>query len=457
MMEVVNKHTVPAVGKVLIVSLVMVFWTLPVLSQASQDLRMTPVVKAVERVSPAVVNIQASKVVEREINPFPGLDMPDFGPFFRDFFPRSRQKFLQRSLGSGVIIDGHRRLVLTNAHVITGASDIKVQLLDGRKFVADLIGADPDFDLALLRIGGQGTLPQVELGSSKDLLMGEPVIAIGNPYGFSHTVTTGVVSALNRTIQTEHGTYMGFIQTDAAINPGNSGGPLLNIYGQLIGINTAIFAQAQGIGFAIPVDKAKRVMAELVSYGHVQPVWLGLAGQNVDQNIVRYLGLKRVEGLLVTEIYPGTPAKSSGLVAGDVILKYDSNPIADKEDYLDLLRHTTKGEEVRLGVWHRGRLKEFVLRAMPFSESRALKLARQRWGLEVKGTKGQGVVVTRVLPNTPASSLGLRAGDRLYKIAGVGLVSPADFARAFMRFRMQNTLLLLVARGNRGYYVRMRM
>jgi len=219
------------------------------------ETRENNVVKAVRKASPAVVNISSQYEIRKNSNPFSGYGMdPMLDKFFRDFFaPELERREKRTSLGSGVIIDGTRGLVLTNTHVVEKATTIRVALNDQREFEATIIGMDPDSDLAVLKIQSDQVLPAIQMGHSDDLMIGESVVAIGNPFGFSHTVTTGVVSSVNRSIKTADRVFHKFIQTDASINPGNSGGPLLNINGELIGINTAIYAQAQGIGFAIPI------------------------------------------------------------------------------------------------------------------------------------------------------------------------------------------------------------
>jgi S1-C subfamily serine protease len=257
-------------------------------------------------------------------------------------------------------------------------------------------------------------------------------------------------------VRTEHGAYTDFIQTDAAINPGNSGGPLLNIYGELIGVNTAIQANAEGIGFAIPIDKARRVVDELVSVGTVQPVWLGLSGQSVDQPTASYFGLDAVKGLLVTEIFDETPAKEAGLRPGDLVLSFDGNPVQDKERYLEYLRNYTRGEDVTLTILRQGRTGEVTLSVRAFPAERARAMAWARWGVEVRESGG-ALAVVRVRGGSPAEKLGLRAGDGLVKVGGMRLGRMSDFVHAFMRYRMQNALLLLVRRGERGYYVRLRI
>ena len=423
-----------------------------------EDLRRTPVVRAVEQASPAVVNIQASKVYEREVNPFGGfLGGNDFfSPFFKDIFPSQKRQYEAKSLGSGVIIDGGQGLVLTNAHVITGAANISVRLLDGRRFEAELAGSDPDFDLALLKLDVTEPLPEVSKGHSNDLLIGEPIIAIGNPFGFRHTVTTGVISALDRAVETKTGTYTGFIQTDAAINPGNSGGPLLNIYGKLIGINTAIYAKAQGIGFAIPIDKAERVIQEIMDYGRVKRVWLGLTGQDVDQRIARYFGLNDLSGMLIAEVFAGTPAEQSGLQQGDVLLRLDGVLVKDKGHYLQLIRNMTRGQRIEVAIWRNGEPKTLAVTPEAFSRDRVLDLARQRWGFAFREGR-DFLAVTRVQPGSPADTLGLQPGDRIYQIAGRRMKAEDDFVEAFIRARMLKSVMLYVARDDQGYHVRLRM
>ncbi len=420
------------------------------------EIRRNLVVQAVEKTAPAVVNIKAARVVERYANPFRDMFGDEFfSPFFHDIFPGYRERVLEQSLGSGVIIDGKKRLVLTNAHVIMGASNIKVKLLDGREFKAKLVGSDPDFDIALLKLDGKGKLPQAKMGTSKDLMVGETVIAIGNPYGFSHTVTTGVVSALNRSIETKQGTFFGFIQTDAAINPGNSGGPLLNILGEVIGINTAIYAKAQGIGFAIPIDKAKNVIFELLHYGKVQPVWLGIFGQDVDVKIASYLRLSSPRGLLVTEVVKNSPASSIGIRPGDVILSINGVEINDKEDYIRFLLNTTSESRLRITIYRGGKTFESPpVKPVYFKEQDALKYIRKRWGF-FGVLKKDHLVVTKVYPNSPARDLGLKPGDLIYKIGNISLTSKENFVRSYIRYRLQKRVMLVVVRNNRMYYVRM--
>ncbi|WP_338668536.1 trypsin-like peptidase domain-containing protein [Pseudodesulfovibrio methanolicus] len=414
--------------------------------------RRTPVVLAVEAVSPSVVNITVTSTVKG------GSRSPFGDPFFDQLFKgyydqRPRQS---QSLGSGVIIDGRKALVLTNAHVIASGGDISVRLKDGREFKADLVGSDADFDLAVLKLENAKDLPQVSMGDSENIYIGETVIAIGNPFGYSNTVTTGVVSALNRPMKTNGGAYGSFIQTDAAINPGNSGGPLLNINGELIGINTAIQARAEGIGFAIPINKAKHVIAELLDTGHVSPIWLGLFGQDVDQAAARYFNLKDLNGMLVTEVYPGTPAAEALLKPGDVIVSFNGRPLANKSDYLTRLFSVTKSESVNLVALRDGHEIRLHLRPQVLDKAKALDLVRTRWGFELADRpQGPGAEVTTVVPGSAAAKLGLKQGDIIHQIGNRRLRSGIDLLNAFLRNRMQKTVMMRVQRGRNLYTVRL--
>jgi len=302
--------------------------------------RRSRVVEAVERARPAVVNISTEQVVIQR--PLP-VD-PFFEEFFRDFFDSRPRRSTRRSLGSGVIVRGDGT-ILTNEHVILRGGSIHVTLADGGEYEAKLVGRDPDADLAVLRINA-GRVPYMALGSSSDLMIGETVIAIGNPFGLSHTVTTGVVSATKRTLQTGGRTFTDFIQTDASINPGNSGGPLLNILGELIGINTAIYGNAQGIGFAIPVDRVRRSLDQLVS-GRPQPeahpnqlAWDQLGIQVRDDQ----------RGLAVARVRDGSAADRVGVQRGDRLLGFDGDALDSLDTLGDRLRAAHGAPSVVLSI-----------------------------------------------------------------------------------------------------------
>ena len=306
-----------------------------------------------QQLRPAVVNvgtIQRSRS-RRPGAPQPGADDPFFQDFFKQFFgseaPAQRPEFRQPSLGSGVIID-KRGLVLTNFHVIKGADEITVRLSDKREYRGRVLGADPKTDLAVLRFEPDHELRVAALGDSDALRVGEWAIAIGNPFGLDQTVTVGVISATGRS-DVGVATYENFIQTDASINPGNSGGPLINLKGQVIGINTAIVAAGQGIGFAIPINMVKRVVDQLVEKGKVVRGWLGVSLQPLSAELAQTLGATG-GGALVASTIPGSPAATAGLQQGDVILAYDRTPIEDYRQLQRLVADSPVGKTVTLQV-----------------------------------------------------------------------------------------------------------
>ena len=267
-------------------------------------------------------------------------------------------------------------------------------------------------------------------------------------------MTTGVISALDRTIEAEDGVFTDLIQTDAAINPGNSGGPLLNILGELIGINTAIYDRAQGIGFAIPISKARRVVDEILDQGRVSTPWLALIGQNVDPRTARYLRLPEAEGLLVTEVFRQGPADKAGIRPGDVIMEISGNAVTDRDKYLSLLRNHQPHSPVTLKLWRDGRERTLTLTMTDFDDASAASLALRRWGVAVKDGRN-GAVVTEVRNNSPAARLGLEKGDAITAVSGRDTDSRRAFLDAFRRDFLKRQILLQVLRGGRLYQVRM--
>ncbi len=297
----------------------------------------------VTKTSPAVVKISATVSSSGSTNPFFN------DPFFRQFFgapfvPKQQQ---EEGLGSGFIIskDGY---ILTNEHVIDQADEITVTIIGFEKELpATVVGADYDLDLALLKVNVERELPFLELGDSDQIRAGNWVIAIGNPYGLDHTVTTGVISAKGRPINVQDRHYENLLQTDASINPGNSGGPLLNLNGEVVGINTAINAQAQGIGFAIPTSTVKRVLEDLKSnVGNVRP-WIGVQIRSVDENIARYLGLYKAEGALVVGVVPDGPAEKAGLEQWDVVVEFNGEEIKDADKLVEEINAVEIGDKVK--------------------------------------------------------------------------------------------------------------
>lgn len=306
----------------------------------------------VEKASPAVVKIDTQvKVAGNQWNPF--FD----DPFFREFFGRPlvpSQPRVQHGMGSGFLIsdDGY---ILTNEHVIQGADEISVTLIGYEEpFPAKVIGADHDLDLAVIKINPPKKMPYLKLGDSGSTKVGEWVIAIGNPYGLDHTVTAGVVSAKGRPITIDDRYYGNLLQTDASINPGNSGGPLLNLQGEVIGVNTAVNAQAQGIGFAIPTSTIKPVLDELIETGKIAHPWMGVHLQEVSPQLAKYSGLEDTDGALVYAVVPSSPADRAGLKTGDIILKIDERKIKNTADVIYALRKKKVGDTITVHLVRQG-------------------------------------------------------------------------------------------------------
>jgi len=309
---------------------------------------------AVDKAAPAVVNIQTSKIITRRVNPL--FNDPFFGRFFSDPNLSQNRKEVESSLGSGVIFNEHG-YILTNNHVIAGADEILIALKDGSVKKAKIIGADPDTDLAILKVNADN-LPAITLAKEKQNRVGDVVLAIGNPFGVGQTVTSGIISALGRDMLGIN-TFENFIQTDAAINPGNSGGALINPYGELIGINTAIFSKSggsQGIGFAIPVSLAKDVMQQIIEHGHVIRGWLGVAIQGIDQKLAESLGLRSTQGVIITNIIVNGPADKARLTRGDVITKINGVVIKNVRHALNTISLAKPGEKLTIEGIRRGKV-----------------------------------------------------------------------------------------------------
>jgi serine protease Do len=422
---------------------------------AAEDpfLRRTTTVEVVERVGPAVVNITTEQVVHRA--PSRGRSgNPFFDQFFQDFF-EPRMPSTAQNLGSGVVIDakGH---ILTNAHVVARATRIRVGLPDGREFDAELVGADANNDLAVLRARTDEKLPWIEAGTSSDLMVGEPVIAIGNPFGLSQTVTTGVISALYRSIRTEQRTYHGFLQTDASINPGNSGGPLINAHGRLVAINTAVYnpAQSQGIGFAIPIDTAKRVMRELIEHGEVSPVWLGLDFQDLDPRLLEPLGIPEgTRGALVNHVRDGGPAGRAGIVRGDVVTHFDGQAIDSAQTFFERLEVVTDDQELALTLMRDGAARTVKVRAEEVPAHVVAEVATQLTGLALRPARDMGFEIESVAAGSGAARIGLRPGDLLLAINGRALDDADALRRAVLTLRGHASAQIVVARGATRYHV----
>ena len=408
---------------------------------AAQDraLRETPVVRVVRKVSPAVVYVSCQQRVQ---NPFAGSPWDMFG----DFPGFSRE---ENSLGSGVIVDP-TGFVLTNEHVILGGSKIQVTLSTGKQYPARVMGTAPESDLALLKIEGDRPFPTAELGSSSDLMIGETLIAVGNPFGLSNTVTQGILSAVGRTVTSGKRQYSDFLQTDAAINPGNSGGALCNILGQVIGINTAIIRDAQGIGFAIPIDRAKRVMDQLRAYGHVRPLWLGFLALDLND-----FAKKRADvsgGVYVAKTYPFAVPQAEALRPGDILTSVGGKPLDGTGDLNARLAMASPGQRLEVSGTRKGKPFTQSLTAALLPDQLTPAMAWELLGLKV-AQGARGLAVSAVRSGSPAEDTGLRQGDVLLAVEDQPVETPQDFFTRSRSALGSTGLVVSVGRGQWTYYV----
>ena len=424
----------------------------------------------VAKVKPSVVNIttvQEVKTPRGEFG-FPGFeDMFPFsfqGPNGRHHAPGNEggdESLKRQALGSGFIVDGDGHVV-TNAHVIDGADTVKVKLADDREYRAKVVGKDDRLDVAVLQLeSAPHDLPVAALGGSDATRVGEYVVAIGNPFGLGNTVTMGIVSAKGRTIGA--GPYDDFIQTDASINPGNSGGPLLNVDGQVIGINTAINPQGKGIGFAIPIDAVKMVLPQLVATGHVSRGRLGVVIQGMDEDLAKALGMDRAHGALVEQVEPGSPAERAGIKSGDVIVAVDGQDVPHSEDLPRMVAPHKPGTHTRVTVL-RDKQTQNVDVALAALEDQgehgsgssqpgpgAERGSSSPLGLSVGDENGQ-VVVDRVAPDGPAQGK-VRPGDVIESVNQQSVTTPGDLSAKVRAAPGDRPVLLRVKRGDQSRYV----
>jgi S1-C subfamily serine protease len=318
--------------------------------------------------------------------------------------------------------------------------------------------------LAVLKIDSKDRLPAIKMGSSEDLMIGETVIAIGNPFGFSHTVTTGVISAVNRSIRAQDRVYHDFIQIDASINPGNSGGPLLNINGNLIGINTAIYAKAQGIGFAIPIGKARKIISDLIQYGEVIQAWIGITVQNMDESLARYLKVPVDKGIVIKSVEPKSPAKKAGMQESDILLSIDNKKINSFDDYKSVTKGIAAGDTLEAKLWRNGKKQTVEIKTKVYPLELAEDLAFRLLGIKVEDlTKRRrkayriyardGVVILKIKANSYLDRIGAKAGDVIRQIDDYTIQTSEDFKKAVIKSRRKNSVVLLLQRGEQGYYI----
>ncbi|WP_223163438.1 DegQ family serine endoprotease [Methylococcus geothermalis] len=410
---------------------------------------LAPVLK---KAMPAVVNISTKTQIEIAENPL----MQD--PFFRHFFgiPNQPRRRESSSLGSGVIVDGRRGYILTNNHVIDKADEISVTLRDGRQLSAKLVGADPESDLAVIKVEPKN-LTELPIGDSSQLEVGDFVVAIGNPFGLGQTVTSGIVSALGRSGLGIEG-YEDFIQTDASINPGNSGGALINLRGELVGINTAIIAPTGGnvgIGFAIPSNMAASIMTQLVEKGEIRRGQIGISIQDLTPDLAQAFGLSQSQGAVVTGIQKDSPAASAGLEAGDIVLSINDRPVRNSADVRNTIGLLPIGEEVRLEVMHKGQrvVRDVTIRAPKLVQEEGRNIHPKLSGVVLKNNQDGGVQVDKIHTGSYAFQAGLRPGDIIVMANREEIETLDDLKRAT---KGRSELLLSVQRGDGSFFLMLR-
>lgn len=425
------------------------------------------------KVKPTVVNISTSHTMKRkEFRGFRGSE--EFKDFFgEDFFNRffggnPPKQFKQRSLGSGFIID-KQGYIVSNHHVVKDADEIKVKLADDSEYTAKVVGKDPKTDIVLLKIDAKKDLPVLEFGDSDAVQVGEWVIAVGNPFGLNYTVTAGIISAKGRVIGA--GPYDDFLQTDASINPGNSGGPLVNMEGKIIGINTAIMASGQGIGFAIPINEAKHIIEDLKTKGKVTRGWLGLMIQEVTPELAESFNLAEHKGALVANVVPDSPADKAGIKRGDVVIEFDGKKINEYSDLPKLAARAEPGRSVEVKVNRDGKEQTFKVNIGEFPEEVAEAATTQegntieeeKLGMAVQELTPElaeglnlpkdekGVLVSEVEEGGPAAEAGIRRGDIIKEINRVEVKDLKGYQEA-LKSSKDNMILLLVKRGENSIY-----
>jgi serine protease Do len=429
-----------------------------------------------QAVSPAVVNISTTKRVKgggRVFDYFMGPrdrknPMDDFFErFFGGDIPQQKE-YKQKSLGSGFIIDeeGH---ILTNNHVVEDADEIKVILKDHKEFDAKVIGRDAKTDLALIKIKSWKGIQLIKLGNSDELRVGDWVVAIGNPFGLDHTVTAGIVSAKGRVIGA--GPYDNFIQTDASINPGNSGGPLINLKGEVIGINSAIFAGGQGIGFAIPINTAKELISQLKEKGKVTRGWLGVMIQKVTPDLAKSFNLKDEAGALVGDVTPGSPAEKVGIKPGDIIIEFDGKVIKEMNELPRLVAAVPVGKTVEVKVLREGKSQTFKVQVQELDEKQIAagpSQGKESMGLVVRELTPDlarrfrmdyepGILVVQVQEGSPAEEAGIQEGDVIKEVNRKSVKDLKSYQNLISNIKKGGNILFRIKRGGMNLFVSLRM
>lgn len=411
-----------------------------------------------DKITPAVVNISTEGRVKVRQNPL----FAD--PFFQRFFqmPNQPTERKTQSLGSGVIVDAKRGLVMTNNHVIANAVQITVTLRDGRQLEAELVGSDPETDVAVIKIPAEN-LTEIKSSDSDIIRVGDFVVAIGNPFGLGQTVTSGIISALSRSGLGIEG-YEDFIQTDASINPGNSGGALVNLKGELVGINTAIFSQSGGnigIGFAIPINLANQIMEQLLTTGKVQRGYLGVTAQDLNPDLAEAFGLKDQRGAVINEVLPESPADKAGLKAGDIILSIDGKKVKNANDVRNRIGLLPVDEKINFEVYRNGQRKKITAEIKVGKEDIGAPAAQNEnlQGIAIQDLdashpyhgKVEGVIVVEVERGSPAWRSGLRRGDIITSVNKQDITDVQSFIKKVDK--LQGAILFRIIRGNGAAFI----
>ncbi len=426
-----------------------------------------------EMAAPAVVNIRTERTIEgggpvfRYYDESPGQNPVPSNPFFDQFLGEGPgKKYKERSLGSGFFIDKFGDIV-TNHHVVDGADKIRVRLEDGREFDAEVVGSDPQTDLALIRIDAQIISPVIPEGNSDQLKVGEWVTAIGSPFGLEQTVTIGIVSGKGRSIGM--GVFDDFIQTDASINPGNSGGPLLNVKGEVVGVNTAMYAGGFGIGFAIPMNMARDVLRQIMEYGEVSRGWLGITVEDIDDSARRYFGIGDRQGVIVVNVWEGNPADEAGIEPNDLILEIDGKPVTKTTDMPRIISGVRAGKTIDVKVFRDGEesiCKTKVTRrenvdtgALKPAKGFAAKLGIRiidlspetaaRFDLE----QNDGVLIVEIDPDGIAGQTGILPGDVIKEVNHNSIRTVEDYKRQVRSIGKGVEAQFLIQRKTAGYLV----
>ncbi len=413
-----------------------------------------------DKVKPSVVNISTVQVLKHSVDPF-------YDQFFDDdilerFFGIPKGTFKRRSLGSGFIVDKNG-YIMTNSHVVERADEITVKLYNQKEYKAKIVGIDKETDVAVIKINGAEGLVPAALGDSDKIDVGDWVIAIGSPFGLEQSVTQGIISAKGRIIGA--GAYDNFLQTDAAINPGNSGGPLVNLAGEVIGINTAITSRSggyEGVGFAIPVNMAKKVYSDIVTKGKVIRGWLGVGIQELTPELAKHFKVK--EGVLISQVFKGSPAEKGGIKRGDVLVEFDGKKVINYRELQNIVAQTPVNKKVKVKIIREGKEKylEVITGERNIEKVYAPAETEQKendigiivGNLDETYSKATtGVVVLNVVPGSPADDNGVMRGDIIHEINGESIRNVDDFNKTVAKLKKGNDVVLLIERSDAMIYV----